>query len=224
MSNSKLTWSYSSLKTFTQCPKKYFHLRVAKDVQDKGNDATLYGEAVHKAAELFIKSSTPVPTQFGFMCPILDTLAAIPGEKLCEVKLGVKKTEDGLAPCQFFDPDVWWRGISDLLILQGDVAYSVDYKTNKNARYADTKQLDAVAAAVFLHFPKVQKVKSALVFVVSNEFVKKNHYAENAASYFEVFHRDLERLDAAYESGVWNACSGPLCRFCPVSACEHHVK
>ena len=28
-------WSYSSIKTFDQCPKKYFHLKIAKDIQDK---------------------------------------------------------------------------------------------------------------------------------------------------------------------------------------------
>ena len=54
-------WSYSSLKTFEQCPKKYYHLKVLKDVKDKGSAATVYGEEVHKAAEEFIASNTPVP-------------------------------------------------------------------------------------------------------------------------------------------------------------------
>ena len=48
-------WSYSSLKTFEQCPKKYYHLKVAKDVKDKGSSAMFYGNEVHKAAEQYMK-------------------------------------------------------------------------------------------------------------------------------------------------------------------------
>ena len=48
-------WSYSSLNTFKQCPKKYYHLKVVKDIKDKGNDATIYGQEVHTAAEEFVR-------------------------------------------------------------------------------------------------------------------------------------------------------------------------
>ena len=58
------TWSYSSLKTFEQCPKKYFHLKVVKDVKDQGSEATIYGQEVNKAAEDFIKLGTPVQERF----------------------------------------------------------------------------------------------------------------------------------------------------------------
>ena len=27
-------WSYSSITLFDQCPKKYYHLRVAKDIKE----------------------------------------------------------------------------------------------------------------------------------------------------------------------------------------------
>ena len=38
-----IAWSYSSIKTFDQCPKKYYHLKIAKDVQDGDTTATVYG-------------------------------------------------------------------------------------------------------------------------------------------------------------------------------------
>jgi hypothetical protein len=34
-------WSYSSIKTFDQCPKKYFHLRIKKDFKDEDSTATI---------------------------------------------------------------------------------------------------------------------------------------------------------------------------------------
>tara|TARA_R110000823_G_scaffold93047_1_gene203902 strand:- start:4 stop:669 length:666 start_codon:yes stop_codon:yes gene_type:complete len=217
-------WSYSSINTFKQCPKKYYHLKVAKDVKDKGSTATLYGQQVHQAAEDYIASETPIPAKFRFLTPIVKALNAIEGEKLCEMKLGVAQTDEGYKPTTFFAKDVWWRGIADLVIINGDTAHSIDYKTSKNARYADTKQLDAVAAALFVHYPQLKKVKSALAFVVSKDFIKKEHTVDLKDSYFASFKPDLDRLAAAEDSDVWNAISGPLCGWCPVVSCEHHRK
>jgi CRISPR/Cas system-associated exonuclease Cas4 (RecB family) len=219
-----ITWSYSSLKTFEQCPKKYYHLRVLKDVKDEGSDATLYGQELHKAAEDYIKSNKPIPLKFSYIDAVLKSLEGIPGDKHCELKLGVRKTDTGYEPCGFFDKDVWWRGVADLVIVQGGLAFSVDYKTSKNAKYADTKQLDVVAAALFTHFPQIKKIKSALAFVVSNEFIHKEHFAELRDSYFATFEPELDRLSTAQETGVWNTNTTPLCKFCPVVSCEHNRK
>lgn len=218
----RIIWSYSSIKTFDQCAKKYYHLRVAKDTEDKGTEATLYGQEMHKAAEDFVRERKPIPHKFKYLEEALNVLADIPGEKLCEKKLGIKLVDGVYQPCDFFDKDVWWRGIADLLIIDGDKAYLVDYKTSKNAKYADTKQLDLLAGAVFLHYPQVQVVKSALAFVVSVELVKKTHTASDRDSYLGVFNTQLDRLKAAHESNVWNAVTGPLCKFCPVKTCEHN--
>lgn len=217
-----ITWSYSSIKTFEQCPKKYYHLRVAKDVQDKGSTATVYGQEVHKAAEEYIRDGIPIPSKFKFAEPVIAAFSNIPGEKHCELKLGVRKTDTGYEPCGFFDKGVWWRGIADLLIVNNGKAWLADYKTSKNAKYADVKQLDLLSGAVFLHFPQVKRVKSALAFVVSDEFVKKSYNAGEESKCLSVFDNELARLETAHETGVWNAVTGPLCKFCPVVSCEHN--
>jgi hypothetical protein len=98
----------------------------------------------------------------------------------------------------------------------------IDYKTGKNAKYADMKQLDLMAGAVFVHYPEVERVKSGLAYVVSNEFPKKTHTRDKLADYMEVFDPQLDQLESAIDSGVWNAKSGPLCGYCPVVSCEHY--
>ncbi len=214
-------WSYSSIKTFEQCPKKYFHLKVVKDVKDEPGPEADYGTAVHLAAEEFIRDGKPVPDKFAFMRPIVERLAAFPGEKYCELKLGLVKTSWGYDPCSFFDKDVWYRGIVDLLIVNGEKAWMIDYKTGKNAKYADMKQLDLMAAALFVKFPQLQTIKSGLLYVVSNEFPKKTHYRENFDEYISVFDEKLGQLEDAMEHGVFNPKSGPLCGWCPVVECAH---
>lgn len=215
-------WSYSSIKTFDQCPKKYYHLKILKDIKDTGSEATIYGQEVHKAAEDYIKDGVPIPEKFAYIRGVVEALGRKEGEKHTELRLGVKRIDEGYEPCKFLGKDVWWRGIADLVIIDGDTAYSVDYKTSKNAKYADVKQLDLVAGGIFTHFPQVDKIRSALIFLVSNDVIKKDHYREHMHDYLSTFDPLLDRLEVAEESGVWNAKSGPLCRFCPVVSCEHH--
>lgn len=211
-------WSYSSIKTFEQCPKKYFHLRVAKDVKDEPGEAADYGTAVHLAAEEFIRDGKPIPEKFAYIRPVVERLAALPGDKMAELKLGIR---EDYSPCGFFDKDVWWRGIADLLVIDGHRAWCVDYKTGKSARYADTKQLDLLAGAVFSHFPEVVKIKSSLIYVVSGELIPKTHVITERSQYLSVFDQQIDQLDAAMENGVWNPKSGPLCGWCPVTSCDH---
>jgi len=108
-----------------------------------------------------------------------------------------------------------------LLIVNGEKAHLLDYKTGKNAKYADMKQLDLMAGALFIKHPELETIKSALAYVVSNEFPKKTHKREHLETYMSVFDDQLDRLDAAIGNGVWNAKSGPLCGWCPVTSCEH---
>ena len=217
-----IVWSFSSLKTFQQCPKKYYHTKIAKDIKEPDTKATLYGKQMHTIAEEFIRDGKPIPPAFDYLVPTLEMLAAIPGEKLCEVRLGL--TRD-MKPCDFDAPDVWWHGIADLVIINEEkgLAHSVDYKTSKSARYADKKQLDLVAAAIFAKFPKIKKIKSALLFVVSKEFVKADHIQEQQLQYMAQVTPDVERIEAAIRTNVWNPITGPLCKFCAVKQCEHNA-
>lgn len=216
-----IVWSFSSLKTFQQCPKKYYHTKIAKDIVEPDTKATLYGKTAHTVAEEYIRDGKPIPPAFAYLKPMLDQLNQLEGEKLVEVKLGLTKD---LEPCTFHAENVWWHGIADLVVLNEEkgIAHSVDYKTSKNARYADVKQLDLVAAGIFAKFPKIKRVKSALLFVVSKEFVKAEHHAEMLPKYVEKPAQDVARIEAALDNGVWNPVQGPLCKFCSVKQCEYN--
>ena len=53
---SNITWSYSNLSLYQQCPKKYFHLKVAKDVKEPPSDALTFGNEIHKIAQEYVES------------------------------------------------------------------------------------------------------------------------------------------------------------------------
>lgn len=215
-------WSYSSISLFHQCPKKYHHLRVLKDCYEPKTEQLLYGEQLHKAAELYIANNTPLPEQFKYIQPILDQLNSIEGQKLCEYKMGLT---DAGKPCGFFDQQVWWRGIADLVIIKDKTAFIVDYKTGRNAKYADTKQLDFLAMATFAHFPEVEKVKGSLIFVVSNDFIKKEYLKGDFLGLLRDALYLYTPMESAYEQDVWNPKPNFTCRnYCAVQSCIHNGK
>ena len=218
----KYTWSYSSINLFKQCPHKYYRLRVVKDIVEPPAEHLNYGLEVHKAAEDYIGKGTPIPEKYIFIKEHLDKLNLIKGEKLCEYKMGLTSNLD---PCGFFDKDVWWRGVADLIILNGDKAYIIDYKTGKSAKYADTKQLELLSCALFKHFPEIKKVKGGLLFLVANDLVKDDFEVDNEGVYWTKWLEDTQRLEAAIQNDVWNKKPNFSCRsWCSITDCEHNGK
>ena len=213
-------WSYSSMDLFKLCPYKYYRLRIKKDIKEPESEAMRYGTDVHKAAEDFIKHDTPIPERYAFIRKPLEILKAKEGEKLCEFKMGLTRS---LQPCGFFDDNVWWRGVADLVVLQDDRAWIVDYKTGKSAKYANTKQLELMALGIFAHFPTVRKVKSGLLFVVANDFVKADFNRHEESVYWRPWLDDTHRLEKSIELDVWNPRPNFTCsKWCPVKDCNHN--
>lgn len=213
-------WSYSKMKAFETCPKQFYHVTVLNQFPFKDTDATIYGKEFHTVCENFIRDGVEVPPKFSFIKPTLEKLASMPGDKHCELKMGL--TAD-LEPCGFFDKDVWFRGIVDLLIIDGDKARVIDYKTGKSAKYADKGQLQLMALCVFKHFPQVETVKGALLFTVANEIVKQDYSIKNEGPMWTPWLQKYASLEQAYETDVWNAKPSGLCRkHCPVVECPHN--
>jgi len=215
-------WSFSRLKAFEQCPRKFYHLKVAKDYKEAETDAMLYGTLVHEAAEEYIRDGKPIPKKYAYIKRTLDKLNAMRGEKLCEYELGLTAN---LEPCEFHADDVWFRGIADLIILDKErgVAKVIDYKTGRSTRYADKGQLELMALAVFKHFPDVTVVKAGLLFVVANEFITAVYTQADAQALWKKWLTRFATMEKAYSCDVWNTRSSGLCRrHCVVTQCPHN--
>lgn len=216
-----LAHSYSSIKQFENCPRQYNEVRILKKYKTQESEAMLYGTAVHKAFEDFIKDGTPIPAKFAQFLPMIQPLTKIKGQVFCEQKMGI--TAD-FKPCDFFAKNVWFRGVPDLLIVnpKTNVARVVDYKTGKSSRYADTAQLELMAAMVMAYYPNVQTVKGALLFVVADDIIKGEYTRADMPTILSSWAGKASRIEESIENGVWNAKPSGLCKFCPVQSCEHN--
>lgn len=213
-----IQWSFSSLKDFINCPKQYYHTKVAKDFEKSASEQMLYGTAVHKALEDYVRDGTPLAKNYEIFKPQVDALLDIPGTRYCEHEMALDRDKK---PCGFKADDRWVRGVVDLLIVDGDSAYIVDYKTGSN-KYPDPKQLKLMALMTFVHFPEVELIKAGLLFVMHNTFIDERYKRKDTDSLWALFEPDLKRLEIAFENAVWPARAGGLCGWCPVSSCKFY--
>jgi len=216
-----LAHSYSSIKQFENCPRQYNEVRILKKFKQSETEATLYGTAVHQAFENYIKDRTPLPAQFSQFQKYIEPLAAIQGDVRCEEKMGIRSD---FSPCGFFDKDVWFRGIPDFMAINAPkrLARVADYKTGKSSRFADKAQLELMAAMIMSHYPEVDTVKGALLFVVAGDIIRAEFTRDHLADIYSRWAGRAGAIENALNLNVWNPRSGPLCKFCPVTTCDHY--
>ena len=218
MTQKAFTWSFSALKDYINCPRQYHEVKVLQNYTKAATQQMLYGTAVHKACEDYVRDGTPLAKNYLQFKPVLDSLMEIEGTRYPEHEMAL--LPDG-TPCDFSDPARAVRGIVDLMIVDGDTAYIVDYKTGSN-KYPDPKQLKLMALMAFAHFPEVNRIKAGLLFIVHNSFVDEEYTRDQIDQLWEAFKPDLARLQTSYDTDVWNPKRTPLCGWCPVTKCEFH--
>lgn len=214
-------FSYSSLKTYESCPRKFAEVNVYRNFQDvftspKGD----YGDRMHKAAEAYVKAAGELEAEFAFIKPILDTLRNISGEKRTEHKMGVK--HDG-TPTRWNDPERWFQGIADLTIV-GDspVARVVDYKAG-DSKYADTDQLELMSLLLFAHYPHVKLVKGVLLFVLSEQVRKRTVDITEKDRLWQKYRERHAKVIASHAADNWPMKESGLCKkHCCVLSCNHN--
>ena len=208
----KMALSYSRLSTFEQCPQKFDYLYVTKAVQDLGNEHTIYGNRVHESLEKYGKTGdeSELTRETRDFKPLVDRILSKSGTKYFEYQMAIDQNEK---PCGWFDSGVWLRSIADVLVIDGTKAYCFDWKTGK-VRDNPT-QLQLFSCMIMLHFPEVEEVKTAFVWLKHNEITSVNYNRK----YFNLLWNGIvTRLAAVQDSielGTYKAKPSGLCRWCP---------
>lgn len=206
-------WTYSQLDSFETCPRKFYHLKVVRDIVEPPSPHAEWGTRVHTAFEEWIKNGSPLPDGMTQWQSLAEKLAKLPGEKLCEQKMALDKN---------FQPTDWktsWtRGIADLLVVHKDRAVVADYKTGKRK---PTEQLDLYAAYTFAHYPQVKVVTTAFVWLKDRKIDRKQITREQSAEIWQQIIPRVRKLESAYERDSWPERPSGLCKaYCPIYTCK----
>jgi hypothetical protein len=213
-------WTYSQLDSFENCPKKFYHLKVARDVVEPPTVHTEWGTRVHTALEDYVKDGTPLPEGMTQWNGIAAKLKALPGEKHTEIQFAI---DANFQPCDW--KGSWSRGIADLLVIYKDKALVADYKTGKRK---PTEQLDLYANYVFHHYPQVNVVTTGFIWLKEKKVDwnsgrpgKQPIYRAEVPFVWAEFLPRVRKLESAYERDKWPAKTSGLCKaWCPVLSCE----
>jgi len=216
----KKATSFSALNNFETCPKKFWHLRVERDVKEEEGEALKYGKRVHKALELYVDKGKKMPADLEYLAPHVEKFRNLSATRHCEMELAINER---YKPVGWFDKDVWIRAKLDLVIIGARRALLVDYKTGKMKDDGFT-QLKLAAAMLMLHFKELECVDMAYLWTQHDGVTTREEF--NRADFVQVWNEMMPRLIAFEEAHVrdnFPARPSGLCKnYCPVLQCPHN--
>ncbi len=225
MTTQRTPLSYSRLSVFEQCEARFDYQYVSKRVQDSSNEASDYGDRVHKTLEAY-GLQPEKPARDGMIAiadeealstlrqwgPLVDRVLAQPGVKHFEYQMAVNHL---LQPVGWFDKDVWIRAIADVLVVDGTTAYVLDWKTGKVKD--NPTQLQLFALMVFWAFPQVQTVKTSFVWLKFNEVTNASYERRFSVALWNALRPRFDRVQEVIERGVFDTKPSGLCPWCPAA-------
>lgn len=211
------TWSYSRLKNFESCPKRHYHVDILKDVKEEESESLMWGNEVHKALAERLSKNKPLPPAMSGYEGWCEKILSTPGDILVEQKLAITAE---FGPCGFFDKNVWFRAVGDVIKIDGPVALIADWKTGKILE--DSQQLALSAACVFAHYPQVRRVRSEFIWLRDGATTRADFNRDAMVDTWKSLWPRIAALEHAHKTTSYPAKPGPLCRrYCPVSTCPH---
>lgn len=205
-------WSYSALTAFETCPRRFELTRVTKQVAEPQTEATLWGNKVHKALELYAKGSKPLPQDMERYGRYVKKIMAYEGKRVIEERVALNKN---LRPTTWMAKDVWVRGVIDIGVVGSERAYLLDWKTGKHK--PDSDQLKLFAALAFAMYPWVDSVVTGFIWLKENKFDKELFTRAQLPEIWAEFLPRLSRVARAYDENKWTPKPSGLCRnWCPV--------
>jgi len=200
-------WSFSSLNQYYTCPRQYDLQRNKQVIKFSESVETLWGKEVHRAMEESMQEGLPMVERFAAFQPYVDKIKALSGERFVEWEFALTKS---LTPTGFKDENAWCRGIIDVGVVDGDRALVCDWKTGKVR--PDSDQLKLFAAATMAHYPNVQTVKTAYVWLAHGCTTPETYTRADLPKIWEHFIIKVKHLERAYQHDKWTPKPSGLCR------------
>lgn len=207
------------LDMYQTCPKKYYHIKVLKDAKDEDSSFSDEGKKIHDAAYKRAVLGVPLPLPMRPYEKLIASFAELPGEKHGEMKLALNAKFE---PRDFFAKDVWVRSILDFLVVVGDHAVIVDWKTGKPREGFD--QLKLTAAILSRYMPEINKFTLAYAWLKNNTTSSMKMGREHMRAVWSDAYEQVKDIEEALKTTTFPANETPLCKWCPVRTCPHNKK
>lgn len=221
--NKAFAWSFSRLKAFEDCPRRYDETAVKKAWGEEESDQLIKGDLIHKAMATALRNNSPLPLEYRIYQEWVDKVARTKGELLVEDQCQWAITNE-FKPTPWFAKNVWLRAVADAVKIDTEVALVVDWKTGKSSN-GDPVQLTLTSLMMLLHFPTLQCVRSDFIWLQEDHQTTQVVYREEAADHWAEIMPRAAKLQKATEKDSFPPTPGRFCKkWCPVKSCEHNGK
>lgn len=216
------SWSYSKLKNYDTCPKRHYEIDILRNFVEPAQPGGPLeeGNAAHDALAKACLGKESLPARFSHYQHWVDRVRAGPGELLVEQKYAI--TRDFRATT-YFARDVWYRGIGDIVRVDGPVALILDWKTGKILE--DSVQLMLMAQCLFSHFPTLQRVRSEFVWLKDDCTTPEVFDRKEVADQWVSLLPRVAALESAGKTMTYPPKPSGLCKkYCAVTSCPYFGK
>jgi ATP-dependent exoDNAse (exonuclease V) beta subunit len=202
-------YSFSSISTYLQCPRRFEAQYIDKRVKDAGSAASLHGERVHKQAELYIKGESDDLPEQRPKDNILDVLRKLGAE--AELKVAVSYDFE---PRDFWAKDVMLRGLVDVKFRTRDGVCIIDWKSGKKR---DNSLQGSFYAAMMSAYHPGERVQVVFDYLDKGRCPPIDYKPKMRDEVRSL----VEMVDG---TTAYPPRPTPLCGWCPVADCEFNTK
>lgn len=219
----KFAWSYSKLNNFETCPRRAYECDILKNYrEDDGNENLVWGNYVHDALAKACTGVKALPAELEPYTKWVDRVrrwAARPaGTVMVEQRIAYT---DQFQPAAWQAPAVWWRGVADVMYVEGPVAITLDWKTGKIKK--DPIQLGLTAQYLFSKYPDVKAVQTEFVWLKEEATSPERFEREDMKFLWSKVLPRVQTYQAALLAQNFPPKPGGLCRsYCPVASCPFY--
>ena len=214
--NKPLAHSYSALKQYDTCPRQYEKQRITREVKASFGEASIYGNRIHEQLEKRINDGVELPEESKYYEHLIEAFASLPGELVAEKELVLTAK---LEPTTWWAEDAWLRSKLDVLVINGHDAVVADWKTGK--RRPDSFQMELFAIQVLKHYPEVERVRTALIWLKTSELDQYLYTRLDAPALWDMFYKKVLRIEESLAKDNWPPQPSGLCPWCPAkNICE----
>lgn len=201
-----MSYSYSAIKLYEQCPLKYKLTRIDHLVEPSG-DAANRGKTIHAEIEAILKGGLNLLSDdIKHLEEKLSNWIKVNGQS--ELPVGIN---DKWEPVDFDAEDVMFRGIIDLFIKEESGRATVlDFKTGKHRDYSD--QVSVYSTVILSTMPDVDTVENVIEFI---DLAKTDKYKPITRSDLPRLQLQLKgRITAIEKDKIYAPNPSVLCKWC----------
>lgn len=209
------TWSFSSLSTYEQCPRRLAFKRVDK-IDEPSSEAMTRGSEIHDLAERFVRGQEGdevPPALMKFEKGFLTLKKAFEdGIVFCEEEWGFEKD---WSQADWRAPECWHQGKLDCFVKNADgSALIIDYKTGRKFgnELKHGEQGLTYAIAAFMRYPELDFIKVEFWYLDKGEKLIRQYTRQQALVFHPQLHQRAKEMTTATDFPARPSLNA--CRFC----------